>query len=127
MCPISNDRADHINLLEHSVHQFGSIARSHEKLLRTRSQQAAFNLQGWPAVVLLRVDDIHAGGGHCDVIDVAPCAWDPSIVENSKSVRREFVEFRAKLLLADRTDIPGCGRLRIVAEGQQEAAELWMI
>jgi hypothetical protein len=61
----TNGRLDDLDLLQHSVHQFGAVAGADEELLCSCAEDTALDFELWTPLV--RIDDPDAGRGHVAV------------------------------------------------------------
>ena len=79
------------------------------------------------AGVLLRIDDVDAARGHGDVVDVGPRSWDATVVQEPEVVGGESVEPLSQSFLAEGAGLPGGRRLRVVAEAEDQPADLGVL
>lgn len=121
---VTNDLADELDLLQHTVDQLRAVAATDQNLLDARTQDAAFDLQLWPALVALRVDDPDPACCDDDVVDVGPRAGDASVVQDRDRLRGEGIEPGTQALLADRSGGPRFRALLLVGQSDGDAAEL---
>lgn len=68
--------------------------------------------------------DEHAGRADRDVVYVGKAAWDLAVAQEPHAAVGQFVETLAEQLLALRSALPCRRALRIVREGEDQAAEL---
>src|SRR3954447_13829930 len=120
----ANGVLDDLDLLQHSVDQFGAIAGTDEELLCSCTDDAALDLELRTLLVLLRIDYPDAGRRDSEMIDVGPRPRDSTVVQDAHSVASQFGEPATETLLAHRTDVPGKGALRVIAESEDEPTEL---
>ena len=119
--------ADHVDLLEHAVHQLGAVAGSDEQPFYAGAQDPAFDLEVRAAAVLLRVDDIDAVGRHGDVVDVCLGPEYPSVVQQLDGVACQAVQASAQPLFTNGTGVPGGRGLPLLGDGKEEASDPWML
>lgn len=121
------DVLDDIDLLADSLDHLGAVAGADEEPLGPRAEEAAFDFEVGSAVVLLRVDDPDTGRGDGDVVDVCSAAWNPAVVEYAEGVVAEFVQLCAQAFFSQGACVPRLGRLGVVGESEDEAAELGVL
>src|ERR1019366_6703196 len=82
----SSSRPHELDLLEHSVDEFGAVARTDKQSLKTRPEEATFDLEVRTPPVLLGIDDIDAAGGHGQVVDIRLASRDPPVMQQPERV-----------------------------------------
>jgi hypothetical protein len=79
--PCVEQAAHDVDLLEHSVDEFGAVVRTDEQSFNARPEEATFDLEVRTPPVLLGIDDIDAAGGHGQVVDVRLASRDPPVMQ----------------------------------------------
>ncbi len=108
------------DLAVEAVDELGAISPGDEELRLAEQRRTDGDLAGG----VLGVDDVDAGGRDRDVVDVRAAAEDPAVVEKdggalAGAALERFGDYFFPLAAA----VPGALVLRLVAEGEDDAAE----
>jgi hypothetical protein len=119
------DTSDGGDLAAHGFDKRGSIA-SADVEADVAAAPPPDVLGGDRAVVPLGVNDVHPGGANGQMVDVGLGSWDAPVVEDGDPVTLDGVQTGPHHAFAFRSDGPRGGRLRLVRQRQDDAADAGM-